>query len=78
MGQAFFFVVEHFRAFLWGILGFYALLLVTLPLVGKVPIMYSVRNLLVREDHADDHDCLHADRGVDGCHAGVHQRACTG
>ena len=48
MGQAFFFVVEHFRWFLWAMLGFYVVLLTTLPLLGKVPIMYSVRNLLVR------------------------------
>jgi predicted lysophospholipase L1 biosynthesis ABC-type transport system permease subunit len=48
MGAAFSFVVEHFRALLWATLGFYALLLLTLPLVGKVPISYSVRNLLVR------------------------------
>jgi ABC-type lipoprotein release transport system permease subunit len=48
MGAAFSFVVDHYQAFLWGILGFFAVLLVTLPLVGKVPIMYSIRNLLVR------------------------------
>jgi len=48
MGQAFFFVVEHFRAFLFGILASYVVLLVTLPLLGKIPLSYSLRNLLVR------------------------------
>jgi putative ABC transport system permease protein len=42
------FVLDHFRALLYGLLIFFALLLLVLPLVGKLPISYSIRNLLVR------------------------------
>jgi ABC-type lipoprotein release transport system permease subunit len=45
---SFTFLVSYYRIVLFSVLGFYLLLFVTLPLLGKVPISYSVRNLLVR------------------------------
>src|SRR4051794_13228921 len=42
------FILDHFRGLLLGILGFYLLLFLFLPLLGKVPLSYSVRNLVVR------------------------------
>jgi putative ABC transport system permease protein len=47
--MAFFdFIIEHYSAIIFSVLGFFGVLLVVLPFLGKVPLSYSIRNLLVR------------------------------
>src|SRR5262249_42753075 len=46
--QSGFSLTTHWREVLYGALGAMALLGVVLPVIGKVPASYNVRNLLVR------------------------------